>query len=105
MYWSTKARGALAAHLARTSGCGWPSFVGRSRYSGGFFGSGDHAAALASVARAKKESLAESSGFFTASRAVSTSGFGAGRGDKQQGLIMYRLPKTSECFIPMRVTP
>src|ERR1035438_3877890 len=105
MYWSTKARGELAVHFARTSGCGWPSFVGRSRYSGGFLGSGDHAAAVASVARAKKDRLAESSGFFTASRALSTSGFGADRGDRQQGLMMQGVPNTSECFMPMRVAP
>ena len=74
MYWSIKASGAFAVHFARTSGCGWPSFVGRSRYSGGFFGLGDHAAAVASVARGKKDSLAESSGVFTASRALSISG-------------------------------
>ena len=39
---------AFAAHFARTSGCGSPAFVGRSRYNGGFFGLGDQAAALAS---------------------------------------------------------
>src|SRR5450631_1173430 len=107
MYWSTKARGELAVHFARTSGCGWPSFVGRSRYSGGFLGSGDQAAAVASVARGKNGSLAESSGVFTASKALSSSGFGgpAVRGDRQQGLMMYRLPNTSECFIPRRVAP
>src|ERR1035438_1609688 len=105
MYWPTKARGELAVHFARTSGCGWPSFVGRSRYSGGFFGSGDHAAAVASVARAKKDRLAESSGVFTASRALTTSGVGTGRDDKQHGLMMFRLPNTSECFMPMRVAP
>src|SRR5579862_8089764 len=100
-----KASGALAAHFARTSGCGAPSFVARSRYSGGFFGLGDHAAAEASVARAKNGRLAESAGVFTASRLFASSGFKGGRGDKQHGLIMYKLPNTSECFMPIRVAP
>ena len=53
-------------------------------------GLGDHAAAEASCARAKKDSLAESSGDFTAASAFSISGFAgaAGRGDRQQGLMM-----------------
>ena len=29
----------------------------------------------------------------------------AARGAMQQGLIMYKLPKTSECFIPIRLAP
>src|SRR5579871_2579360 len=101
------ARGALAAHLASTSGRTAPSFIGRSKYSGGFFGLGDHAAALASCARGKNPSLAESSGVFTASSAFSISGFGdpAILADRQQGLMIYKLPNTSECFMPMRVAP
>src|SRR4051794_8255384 len=107
MYWSMNASGALAAHLAITSGWGAPSFIGKSRYNGGFLGSGDQAAALASCARAKNCSLAESSGVLTAARAFSTSGFAgpAARADKQQGLMMYKLPNTSGCFIPMRLAP
>jgi len=64
-------------------------------------------AALASVARAPKESFAESSGVFTASRVFAMSEFGGSEilGDKQHGLIIYRLPKTSECFMPIRVAP
>src|SRR5678815_3959947 len=107
MYWSTKASGALAAHLARTPGCVSPSLVGRSRYSGGLVGLGDQAAALASVARAPKDSFAESSGVFTASRVFAMSEF-VGKeilGDKQHGLMMYKLPNTSECFMPIRVAP
>src|SRR5882724_3283052 len=107
MYWSIKASGAFAAHLARTSGCDSPAFVGRSRYSGGLFGLGDQAAAEASWARAKNGNLAASSGVFTACRALSISGFAgpACLGDKQHGLMMYRLPNTSSCFMPMRVAP
>src|SRR5262245_35862822 len=107
MYWSTKARGALAAHLARTPGCVSPSLVERSRNSGGLLGLGDHAAALASVARAPKDSFAESSGVFTASRVFAISEFCGSEilGDKQHGLMMYKLPKTSECFIPILVAP
>src|ERR1700677_3756807 len=100
-----KASGAFAAHFARTSGCGTPSFVGRSRESGGFFGLGDRAAAEARVARAKNGRLAESAGVLAASRLFAISGFTGGRGDKQHGLMMYKLPKTSECFMPMRVAP
>ena len=47
-YWSINAKGALAAHLAITSGWGSPSLLRRSRKNGGFFVSGDHAAAEAS---------------------------------------------------------
>src|SRR5690242_2847087 len=102
-----KLSGALAAHFATTAGCISPSLTGRSRYSGGFAGSGDHAAAVARVARAGKDSFADSSGVFTASRAFAISEFGVRNilGDKQHGLIMYKLPKTSECFIPIRVAP
>src|SRR5438128_8845464 len=102
-----KASGAFAAHFAKTSGCGSPPFLGRSLYSGGFFGLGDQAAAVANWARAGNGNLAESSGVFTASSAFSVSAFAgpAGRGDKQHGLMMYRLPNTSACFIPMRVAP
>src|ERR671923_1422594 len=98
------ASGAFAVHFSRTSGCDSPFLKGRSRYKGGFFGSGDQAAALASMARGKNSSLAESSGVFTDSRAFSSSGFAgdAGRGERQQGLMMYRDPNTSACFIPMR---
>src|SRR6266536_4376993 len=102
-----KARGAFAAHFATISGWDSPALVGRSRYRGGFFGFGDHAAAEASCARAKNCSFAESSGVFTASRAFSISGLAgpACRGARQHGLIMYKLPNTSECFIPIRVAP
>src|SRR6185437_13022188 len=101
------ASGAFAVHFASTSGLGSPFLVGRSRYSGGFFGSGDQAAALASCARAKNVSLTESSGVFTDSRALSISEFDAPgcRADKQHGLMMYKLPNTSACFMPMRVAP
>src|SRR5207245_3533944 len=60
MYWSMNASGALAAHFARTA-CAW-SPIGRSRYSGGFFGFGDQAAADASCARRANGSFAESAG-------------------------------------------
>src|SRR5688572_20039623 len=101
------ASGAFAAHLANTSAWISPALVGRSRNSGGFFGLGDHAAAAASCARAMKGSLAESSGVLIASNILSVSGLaGAGdRGARQHGLMMYRLPNTSACFIPMRVAP
>src|SRR5690349_21193939 len=106
MYWSMKASGAFAAHFANISGFASPSFIGRSKYSGGFFGFGDHAAAVASVARAMKGKPAESAGVFTASKALINSGFvGAGRADRQHGLMMYRPPNTSACFIPIRVAP
>src|SRR5436190_18371082 len=107
MYWSTKASGALAAHLASTSCCTTPSLVGRSRYSGGLFGLGDHAAAEASCARKPKGSFAESSGVLTAARAFSFSGLTGPtpRADIQHGLMMYRLPNTSECFMPIRLAP
>src|SRR5579884_2152797 len=102
-----KASGAFAVHLASTSGCASPFFVGRSRYSGGFFGSGDQAAALASMARGKNGSLAESAGVFTDSSALVISGLSrsAGLGERQHGLMMYNAPNTSACFIPMRVVP
>src|SRR4051812_36714239 len=90
MYWSTNDSGALAAHLAMTSCWTTPSFVGKSRYSGGFFGFGDHADADASCARGKNGSFAESSGVFTAARVFSMSGFTgrAGGAARQQGLMM-----------------
>src|SRR5436305_11879426 len=107
MYWSTKASGELAAHFAITSCWTTPPLVGKSRYSGGFFGFGDHAAADASCARRPKGNLAESAGLFTASSAASLSAFvgPAPRGARQQGLMMYTLPNTSGCFIPIRVAP
>src|SRR6266496_5819135 len=101
MYWSMNASGALAAHFARTA-CAW-SPIGRSRYSGGFFGFGDHAAADASCARRPKGSFAESAGVLTAASASSFAALsppGAPRppplprGDRQHGLMMYRLPDT-----------
>src|SRR4051794_37658398 len=90
MYWSTNASGAFAAHFASTSGCTAPSLLGRSRYSGGFFGLGDHAAAEASWARNPNESFAESSAVLTAARAFSFSALTgpAARADMQQGLMM-----------------
>src|ERR1700757_1612128 len=99
------ASGALAVHFARIAGSLSP--IGRSRKSGGFFGLGDQAAADASCARSPKGSLAESAGVFTASSAFSVSGFTgpAPRADMQQGLMMYKLPNTSGCFIPMRLAP
>lgn len=66
---------------------------------------GDHAAAEASVARAKNGRLAEAAGVLAASRLFAISGLTAGRGDKQQGLMKYKLPNMSECFMPMRVAP
>src|SRR5689334_11213614 len=88
MYWSTNASGALAAHFASTSS--WAGPMGRSRYSGGFFGLGDQAAADASCVRRPNGSLAESAGVFTASSAFSLSGLPrpAPRADMQHGLIM-----------------
>src|ERR1044072_5521463 len=102
-----KASGAFAAHFATTSGWIWPFLLGRSRYSGGFLGFGDHAAADASCARNPNDSFAESAAVLTASSAFSLSGFTgpACRGARQHGLMMYRLPNTSECFIPMRLAP
>ena len=68
---------------------------------------GDQAAAEANVARAKNGKPSESVGVFRASRLFAISGFMelVGRGDKQHGLMMYKLPNTSECFMPMRVAP
>src|ERR1051326_502294 len=106
------ASGALAAHFARTA-C-WLSPSGRSRYRGGLFGFGDHAAADASCARRLNGSFAESAGVLTAAGASSLAAalaFGVPRppplprGDRQHGLMMYRLPNTSACFIPIRVAP
>src|SRR6476646_6607068 len=100
-----KASGAFAAHRARTA-C-WLAPNGRSRNSGGLFGLGDHAAAEASWARSPNDSFAESADVFTAASASSFAGLAgpAPRADRQQGLMMYRLPKTSACFMPMRVAP
>src|SRR5579871_6961750 len=54
----------------------------------------------------KKGRFAESAGTLTASRLLTRSAFaGAGRADRQHGLMMYKLPKTSECFMPIRVAP
>jgi hypothetical protein len=65
------------------------------------------AAALASWARAKNGRPAESAGVFTASRDFSLSppGEPAARGERQHGLMMYTLPKTSGCFMAIRVAP
>src|SRR3954470_10511712 len=97
-----KASGALAAHRARTAGACSP--IGRSRYSGGFLGFGDHAAAEAICARRPKGSFAESAGVLTAASASWPAAAlvppGAPRppplprGDRQHGLMMYRLPNT-----------
>ena len=107
MYWSTKASGAFAAHRAITSCCNYSIFVGKSRYKREFFGCGDQAAADASCARSPKGNAAESLGVFTASNAFSCAAFGvpAPRAARQHGLMMYELPKTSECFIPIRLAP
>ena len=89
------ASGAFAAHFASTAGACSP--IGRSRYSGGFFGFGDHAAADASCARSPNGSFAESAGVLTASSASSFADAPAPagaprpplpRGDRQQGLMM-----------------
>ena len=53
----------------------------------------------------KKGSFVDSSGVSTASRGLARSGGPVGRVERQQGLIMYKLPKTSECFMPIRVAP
>src|SRR4051812_29691712 len=105
------ASGALAAHLARTA-CSF-SPRGKSRYKGGFFGLGDHAAADASWARSPNGSFAESAGVLTAASGSSAGAVpGAAprpaplpRAERQHGLMMYRLPNTSACFMPMRVAP
>src|SRR3569832_2851477 len=93
MYWSTKASGALAAHMAITSGRTVPFSEGRSRYSGGFLGFGDHAAAEASCARRPNGSLAESAGDFPSSSALSLVGFDgpAARGVWLLGLLLLWL--------------
>src|SRR6187401_1926321 len=99
------ARGALAAQRASTD-C-WFAPVGRSRYSGGLFGFGDHAAADANCARSPKGSFSESAGDLTAESAASLAAFvgPAARADMQHGLMTYRLPNTSGCFMPMRLAP
>jgi hypothetical protein len=72
---------------------------------GGFFGSGDQAAADASCARSPKDSLGESSGVFTASKGFSLSVLTGPvpRAAMQHGLMMYRLPKASARFMPIRL--
>src|SRR5687767_8354486 len=100
-----KANGELAAHFATMSARGWPSLNGRSRKNGGLFGFGDQAAAVASVARTMNDCFSRSVWLFNCARLCATSAGGAGRGDRQHGLIMYKLPKTSGCFIPMRAAP
>src|ERR1051326_5393108 len=101
------ANGAFAAHFAITSAWTTPSLIGKSRYSGGFLGLGDHAAAEANCARTPKGSPAESVGDFTASRALFVSVFPgpAPRAARQHGLMMYTLLNTSGCFMPIRVAP
>ena len=51
--------------------------------------------------------FAMSAGVFAASTAFSRSAFAgpAGRAARQHGLMMYRLPNTSECFMPIRLAP
>ena len=53
MYWWTMASGAFAAQAAIVSGTGLPSSMGRSKYAGGRVGSGDHAAAEASIEQSR----------------------------------------------------
>ena len=106
MYWSMKASGAFAAHFAR---------IVRLR----------HAVLHRQVEierrilriratrpppwpaerRAKNGSFAESSGVFTAASCLLQFGIRPVRplaADRQHGLMMYRLPNTSGCFMPMR---
>src|ERR1700761_3763216 len=100
MYWSMKTSGALAVNLATISGWGTPSLVGRSKYRGGFFGSGAHAAASANTAAPNPgDCAARSAGdlaslaFFSEARARSLAWSDGPEpppvmGDMQQGLMM-----------------
>src|ERR1017187_10334646 len=99
------ASGALAAHFAAISGRNSPSFVGRSKYSGGFLGFGDHAAASASTALAPKSALAASAWVCTASAGVPRPALCAVGGERQHGLITYRLKKTAALSVPLLRAP
>src|SRR6185312_1674069 len=102
-----KASGSFAAHFASTSGRATPFSQGRSKYRGGLFGSGDHAAADASCGCVYQGRVAASAGDFRARTALSVAasiGFVL-LDERQQGLMTYRLPKTSGCCIPMRMAP
>src|SRR4051794_2823213 len=100
MYWSTKTSGAFAAYFACISGTGTPSLVGKSKYSGGFFGFGAHAAAVANCAAPKPGDCDASSDgdlasltFFSFAIAISFIRSGAPGppapiGDMQHGLMM-----------------
>ena len=63
--------------------------IGKSTYSGGLFGFGDHAAAPASCERRLEGSNATSAGVFTAASAASSAGVSgrAARGVRQHGLM------------------
>src|SRR5690606_40064919 len=95
------ANGAFAAHFAMTSLCPSPS-KGRSTKNGGLFGFGDHAAATANVAVTMKCCPARSSRLLIFARPSSASFGGAPRAPRQHGLMTYKLPNTSACFMPMR---
>src|SRR6516162_2136831 len=87
-----------------TAGCGLPSFVGRSKNSGGFLGFGDHAADSAKVVIAPRPAALACSGVVIAS-AVAAFCPGFKLAVKQQELKAYKLEKTSGCFMPMRTVP
>ena len=124
MYWSTKASGDVGGELLPAlSGTG--NTVLRhgngSRYSGGFLGSGaPGAAAVAScqqyrspAGRLQRRSWRFQPGnrLLVLAIAISSSFCPQAQarhrhiGDMQQGLMMYSAPKTSGCFMPMRVAP
>src|SRR5579883_1444931 len=90
MYWSMNTSGSVADHFARTSGWGTPFWKGRSKYRGGLFGSGDHAAARASCVRAYQGNAADPAGDFNALTAFSVaSSMGLTlASERQQGLMM-----------------
>src|SRR6185437_772581 len=86
MDWFTIASGAFAAHSAITSGTGLPSLTGRSKKRGGFVGSGDQAAAEASMAFVPKSAAATCASVCTSPTRAMSAGFGLMFAFRQQGL-------------------
>ena len=71
------------------------------------FGSGDHAAAEASIVLSRNPAFATSSNVRTESmRSIASAFLGIiGNGPMRQGLSRYMLENTSGCFIPIRIVP
>src|SRR5690349_15968769 len=97
--------GELAAQRMRISGFSWPLSKGSVMYSGGLRGSGDQAAALASMALVRKSAAAMPASSWTLAAFSSQSMGGFGFASRQHGLIAYTLEKIPGALRASRRVP